>query len=169
MWKIHVGNNVLPTVYANREQAVQAFMRDERQKGADVDAIKDVGVFVVHSETMESYQLAYQGKDNNRSLVYATCGGGIVLDYLEAMQARLKAEQREDAAMFAWMNERERWVSVSANFDNDGVYREHVVVYHDAKIGWIHAKPGNGYKEAVRNAMNMRFNYETQEYFDPAI
>lgn len=168
MWKIHVGNNVLPTVYANTEQAVQAFMRGQQQDGGDVDAIRDVGVFVVHIETLQPYKLAYQDKDNNRSYVYATCGGGIVLDYLEAMHERLKGERLEDAAMSYWINERERCASVSAKFDSDGVYREHVVVYFDSKIGWIHAKPGDGYREAVRNAMNMRVNYETGEYFDPA-
>lgn len=167
MWKIHVGNKILPTVYADTKRAVQSFMQSLLSSDG-ADPIKEVGVFVVHSETFESYQMAYQSKDNNRSYVYATCGGGIVLDYLETMQARLKTESREDAEILAWLNERERWASVSAKFAKGGGYLEHQVVYYDAGIGWIHAKPGNGIKEAVRNAMNMRVNYETQEYFDPA-
>jgi hypothetical protein len=167
MWKIYVGNKILPTVYADTKRAVQSFMQSLLNSDGG-DPIKEIGVFVVHQETFESYQMAYQGKDNGRSYVYATCGGGIVLEYLGAMQARLKAESREDAEMFAWMDERERLASASVKFDKCGDYREHQVVFYDAKIGWIHAKPGNGYREAVRNAMNMRVNYETGEYFDPA-
>jgi hypothetical protein len=167
MWKIHIGDKVLPAVYADTKRAVQSFMESLLNSGGG-DPIKEEGVFVVHSETFESYQMAYQGQDNNRSYVYATCGGGIVLDYQETMQARLKAESREEAEMLTWLNERERWASASPNFAKGGEYRDHQVVFYDAKIGWIHAKPGNGLKEAVRNAMNTRINYETQEYFDPA-
>lgn len=77
------------------------------------------------------------------------------------------ASTEEAVELFAWFDKRERWASVSTNFDRDGVYVNHQVVFYERNMGWVHAKPGNGLRAAIRNAMNMRFNYETGEYFNP--
>lgn len=167
MWKIRIGNKVLPEVYEGTTQAVQEFMRSEQRNAVGGDSIKEFGVFVVETQTFESYQLAYPGQHDKARHQIPTCGGGIILRYMKQMQLDLQAEQREHAELNAWMAERERWASVSIKFDSNHVYVHHYVVFYEPRIGWVHAKPGNGYNEAIRNAMGMRFNFETQEYFDP--
>lgn len=166
-WKIRIGDKELPAEHETSTNAVREFMLSEQRNSCGGDSIKEFGVHVVCTTTFEAYRLDYPTIGDKFSLHIATCGGSIVLRNARELQTRLKAEAKEDAEMFAWLHQRDRWASCSAHFEKGGVYRDHVVVYYDPHIGWIHAKPGNGFREAVRNAMNMRVNYETGEYFNP--
>lgn len=164
MWQIRVGDKTLPEKYPTTNGAVQAFMIAEMAK-PEGDAIKDPGVYLV-GESAVAYKLFYPGDADRDCTQIPTCGGGIVIRWDFELQEKLVAEAKEKLAMFAWLEQEDRWASVNSNFDR-GTHRDTQVVYYDARVGWIHCKPGKTFTEAVRNAMNMRINYETQEYFNP--
>lgn len=65
-----------------------------------------------------------------------------------------------------WLNVRERWASVSVDFERGGTYKQHRVTWHVADFGWISAT-GQSLEEAVANAMVTRVNHETGEHFTP--
>lgn len=67
-----------------------------------------------------------------------------------ALLAQLEAA-RLDAARHQWLRERERWASVCIDYDRDGVYRQHRVVWF-ADECWLEAC-GQSADEAVDAAM----------------
>lgn len=70
----------------------------------------------------------------------------------------------EIKACWEWLNERERWASVSVDFERGGIYKTHRVTWYVEKFGWVNAV-GQSFEAAVKAAMTTRIDFKTGEYF----
>lgn len=76
----------------------------------------------------------------------------------------MKAGDKINIDRVHWLSKRERWASISVDFDRQSVYKEHRVNWYVEDIGWLNAS-GQSFEEAIDNAMNTKYNIETCEHW----
>jgi hypothetical protein len=65
-----------------------------------------------------------------------------------------------------WLNDHKNGASAKTEFNKDGTYKQHRVVWYVSDFGWCDAT-GQSLEEAILNAINTRVDFETDEYFVP--